>query len=304
MKSSVTFSLLYNAVLYGETSGIYVTLEQGKDSLRSHMSNMGMNVDDPSVRNRIAIIDLSDLRVQLDEQGMSNRIDWMGQLIKQLTSYRQSIGFELLVFDSLGAFFTLTKMENPRDEIFRLFEACRRLELTSFFICEMTGEDHKQFGEYGVEDYLSDGVMHLTMERTGDDITRKLGVIKMRHTHHKLGYFQYFGAHKTNDSQFNDVLRRLDVLLRFPQSMSACLLTGVITLLLVSAVFANPGTISINNLAEDSVVFNATNTSQFDGGSSGDAGNNTSTAVNLSSSNMTTIGWVDDTTDPEDAYLV
>jgi len=52
---------------------------------------------------RIAIIDLSDLRVQLDEQGMSNRIDWMGQLIKQLTSYRQSIGFELLVFDSLGS---------------------------------------------------------------------------------------------------------------------------------------------------------------------------------------------------------
>ena len=51
--------------------GIYVTLEQGKDSLRSHMSNMGMNVDDPRVRNRIAIIDLSDLRVQLDEQGMS-----------------------------------------------------------------------------------------------------------------------------------------------------------------------------------------------------------------------------------------
>ncbi|MBT5184988.1 MAG: hypothetical protein HOM47_07450 [Euryarchaeota archaeon] len=119
---------------------------------------------------------------------MSNRIDWMGQLIKQLTSYRQSIGFELLVFDSLGAFFTLTKMENPRDEIFRLFEACRRLELTSFFICEMTGEDHKQFGEYGVEDYLSDGVMHLTMDREGDDITRKIGVIKMRHTHHKLGY--------------------------------------------------------------------------------------------------------------------
>ena len=38
MKSSLTFSMLYNAVLYGETSGIYVTLEQGKDSLRSHMA--------------------------------------------------------------------------------------------------------------------------------------------------------------------------------------------------------------------------------------------------------------------------
>ncbi len=188
MKSSLTFSMLYNAVLYGETSGIYITLEQGKESLRAHMSNMGMNVDDPRVRNRIAIIDLVDLRVQLDEQGMSNRVDWMGQLIKQLTSYRQSIGFELLVFDSLGAFFTLTKMENPRDEIFRLFEAVRRLDLTSFFICEMTGEDHKQFGEYGIEDYLSDGVIHLVMERSADDVSRKMSVIKMRHTNHMLGY--------------------------------------------------------------------------------------------------------------------
>ena len=185
MKSSVTFSLLYNAVLYGETSGIYVTLEQGKDSLRSHMSNMGMNVDDPRVRNRIAIIDLSDLRVQLDEQGMSNRIDWMGQLIKQLTSYRQSIVLNYLFIHLEHSL--LYKMETHVMK-FQIIEACRRLDLTSFFICEMTGEDHKQFGEYGVEDYLSDGVMHLTMERTGDDITRKLGVIKMRHTHHRLGY--------------------------------------------------------------------------------------------------------------------
>lgn len=188
MKSSLTFSMLYNAVLYGETSGIYVTLEQGKESLRSHMANMGMNVEDARVRNRIAIIDLADLRVQLDEQGMSKRVDWMGQLIKQLTSYRQSIGFELLVFDSLGAFFTLTKMENPRDEIFRLFEAVRRLNLTSFFICEMTGDDNKQFGEYGVEDYLSDGVIHLVMERQGDEVSRKIGIVKMRHTRHILGY--------------------------------------------------------------------------------------------------------------------
>ena len=54
------------------------------------MANMGMNVEDPRVRNRIAIIDLADLRVQLDEQGMGNRVDWMGQLIAQLTSYRNS----------------------------------------------------------------------------------------------------------------------------------------------------------------------------------------------------------------------
>ena len=60
--------MLYNAVMEGKTSGIYVTLEQGKDSLGSHMAGMGMDVQDPRVRSKIAIIDLADLRVQLDAQ--------------------------------------------------------------------------------------------------------------------------------------------------------------------------------------------------------------------------------------------
>ena len=68
------------------------------------MANMGMNVDDPRVRNRIAIIDLTTSEFNLDEQGMSNRVDWMGQLIKQLTSYRQSIGLNSLSLTRLEHF--------------------------------------------------------------------------------------------------------------------------------------------------------------------------------------------------------
>ena len=192
MKSTVSFSTLYNSVMQGESSGIYVTLEQGKDNLRSHMANMGMDVDDIHVRNRIAIIDLSDLRVKFDEQGMADRVDWMGQLIRQLSNMKDSVGFEVLIFDSLGAFFTLTKMKNPRDEIFRLFEAVRRLDLTALFICEMTGDNNSQFGDFGVEDYLSDGVIHLTMERNEDEINRKIAVVKMRHTRHQLGYMRLY----------------------------------------------------------------------------------------------------------------
>ncbi len=192
MKSSLGFSMLYNAVLEGKTSGIYVTLEQGKDSLASHMAGMGMDVQDPRVRSRIAIIDLADLRVQLDSQGMTESVDWMGQLIKQLANYRDSIGFEVVVFDSLGAFFTLTKMDNPRDEVFRFFEAIRRMGLTGLIICEMMGEAKNQYGEFGIEDYLSDGVVHLTMDREGDSVNRKIAVVKMRHTNHILGYRPYY----------------------------------------------------------------------------------------------------------------
>jgi len=60
--------------------------------------------------------------------------------------------------------------------------------LTTFIICEMMGEMKNQYGEYGIEDYLSDGVIHLTMERSGDQINRKIAIVKMRHTAHTLGY--------------------------------------------------------------------------------------------------------------------
>ena len=188
MKSTVAFSLLYNNVLHQGHAGVYLTLEQSKESLMSHMRLMGMDVEDPRVRNRIAVIDLADLRVQLDKQGMSDKIDWTGQLMRQIQKYRDSIGFEILVFDSLGAFFTLTKMDNPRDEIFRIFEDVRRMELTSFFICEMLANQSQQFGEYGVEDFLSDAVIHIVMERVNDEISRKMAVVKIRHTNHDLGY--------------------------------------------------------------------------------------------------------------------
>ena len=40
MKSSIGFASLYHAVLEGRTSGIYVTLEQSKESLATHMAGI------------------------------------------------------------------------------------------------------------------------------------------------------------------------------------------------------------------------------------------------------------------------
>ena len=86
--------------------------------------------------------------------------------------------------------------------------------------------------------------------------------------------------------------------------MSARILTGIIALLLVGVAFTGSDYGVVNSLEENSSFLNATNTSQNDGGSGGDAGNNSSASVSLLSSNQSTIGWVDDTTDPWDVYEV
>ena len=59
------------------------------------------------------------------------------------------------------------------------------------------------------------------------------------------------------------------------------------------------------NLSESNSVSSATNNSQNDAGSGGDAGNNTTNAVTLTPGNSQSyIGWADDTTDPQDVYEV
>ena len=52
------------------------------------MANMGMDVEDANVRSSIAIIDLADLRVQLDMRGIDKEVGLDGatyQAINQLS---------------------------------------------------------------------------------------------------------------------------------------------------------------------------------------------------------------------------
>ena len=45
------------------------------------------------------------------------------------------------------------------------------------------------FGEFGVEDFLSDGIIHITMERNENSVDRFISVVKMRETKHDTDYF-------------------------------------------------------------------------------------------------------------------
>ena len=47
------------------------------------------------------------------------------------------------------------------------------------------------------------GWVGIVMERSGDDVTRKLGIVKMRHTNHVLGYKPF--NWKENEQRFTIV---------------------------------------------------------------------------------------------------
>jgi len=110
-------------------------------------------------------------------------VDWLKSIIGVLKNYKERFGCEALVLDSLAAVYALTTFKNPRGELFSFFEQIRDLGVTTFLISEMP-TDREVYGLYGIEDFLSDGILHLKVEQTSGGANLYLGVVKMRKTHH------------------------------------------------------------------------------------------------------------------------
>ncbi len=185
MKSSLTYSIIYNAYKDRGIKSVYLTLEQGKDSLYTHMEKLGM----PSKGvDGVAIIDLAKIRKDVAmDKAKAEKVDWLKSIISVLKHYKERFGFDVLVLDSLAALYALTTFKNPRAELFYFFERLRELDITIFLISEIP-TDRNVYGLYGIEDFLSDGIIHLKVEQTDAGANLYLGVVKMRTTNHTRSF--------------------------------------------------------------------------------------------------------------------
>ena len=200
MKSSVAFNILYNEAVNGK-SGLYISLEQSHDSLMKHFKNMGYDlnkinyiaVEDlatlasrvKQVTNpqagKVIIVDIGAIRKEIKDVKTSDNKSWLNVIKNIVRKVKEEGGINLFVLDSLSALYVLSRFENPRIELFYIFEFLRDLHLTTFLISEMQRGDEK-FGEYGIEDFLSDGIMHIRLTPFRRSVVREISIPKMRAT--------------------------------------------------------------------------------------------------------------------------
>jgi len=186
MKSSLTYYMMHAQALHEGRRGLYVTLEQNRKSLARHLSHIGM---DPDATDKVAIVDLASLRNAFGDSKPKEDMNWMESLVKQITSFRQMLGCDVVTIDSMSALYSLHEFQNPRRELFHFFESLRGLGLTVFLISEMYDPDKDIFARYEVEDFLADGVIHLKVDRRDGQSNLYLGIVKMRETRHNRAYF-------------------------------------------------------------------------------------------------------------------
>jgi KaiC/GvpD/RAD55 family RecA-like ATPase len=180
MKSSVSYYFLYHNVISKNMLGLYFSLEQSKKNLNFQIKRMGMTKD---LGARLPIVDLSQVRHAAGNYKSKN---WLDIVKKHLELLYNKYKFNLLVIDSLPVLEILSLIDEKRTKLFQFFEWLRQLNLTTFIINEVSPDPNILHDE----EFLADGIIHLSMERIGEiDIFRRIRCIKLRGMDHNTAIF-------------------------------------------------------------------------------------------------------------------
>ena len=200
MKSSLTFNILYHEAVNGN-NGLYISLEQSAESLVTHMANMDYDfsrvnlvivkdlselsgrIQDASRQQKgsLYVVDIGCIRKEIRDINTDNNKSWLNVVKNVVKKISVEGNTKRCVLDSLSALYVLTRLENPRIELFMIFEFLRDLSITSYLISEMP-LDGSKFSEYEIEDFLADAIIVIKLTPFRRQVVREISVVKMRTT--------------------------------------------------------------------------------------------------------------------------
>jgi KaiC/GvpD/RAD55 family RecA-like ATPase len=173
MKTSLTYHVLHNAACKSSMKGMFLSLEQDRDSLIRQMDRLGMPRD--ASLDHLMVVDLVDLRRSMEGQ----HGDWRSIIMRYVENVMKENPFTLLALDSLESFMAMSQHEFTRIEVQELFDWFRSLGLTTFVISETPMALLEREGH--MELYVADGAIELVLKEVGDShIQRWLRCLKMR----------------------------------------------------------------------------------------------------------------------------
>ena len=185
MKSSVTANMLYNNALREGKKALYITLEEGSESLLGQMRDFGFSeIDDIE----FYVVDIGKIRLShKEDEGKKNWLEVLTKYIKQRVEIND---FDIIAIDSLAALYSLTEMQSPRQEMFHFMRNLKTMNATVLMISEATIGGEGKITAYD-EDFLADGILYLKLHEIGEtDVQLRIRCVKMRRTKHYPGWLR------------------------------------------------------------------------------------------------------------------
>lgn len=180
LKSSLVSSMISRYLENNNESGLYITLEQTKESHMKNMENLGLTMN-----NALHMFDYSDMRAEWKD----NEPDMIKVTEEIIDFYRyERENLTVFALDSLNALCSLSNDANLRRSLYYFFSNLRDKGLTSFLIMETppSGTSVLAYDNGRSEHFLADSVIELGFIEAGEDVKRYIQVRKMRGVNHRL----------------------------------------------------------------------------------------------------------------------
>jgi len=176
MKTSLALSIAHHNRQRG-AKVLYMSLEEGRDSLMRTMERLGMRGTDDF------IVDIG--KVRTEHEAMEGAKDWLKILKDYLARRLEKDRISILVIDPLNSLYSLTETTNLRRDLFHFFTYLRGLGMTTICIAESEGD--LIFPHH--EEFLADGAITLSYGNSANGhVDLRIRCHKMRHANHARDY--------------------------------------------------------------------------------------------------------------------
>jgi len=165
--------------LKNEEPGVYVTLEEPLDLIKSNMIALGWDLEKFEKEGSLKMIDGSQI-VYAEKEPRSS-IPVIAEFSNQIEQIVKTFKAKRLAIDPItSAVIHQPFRDKKRMEIGRLFKTLRRLSCTSVITSEWSSEG----GEFYMEEYLADGVIILSKTLRNFKMIKTIRIEKMRGIKH------------------------------------------------------------------------------------------------------------------------
>jgi len=179
-KTTLALHYIIDGLLKGE-SGIYITIEEEKESIINAAGAYGWNLEKYLKDNKLAILklDLSDIKTT------ARRVK------SELPEIIEFFGAKRLVIDSITLYSIMfDDIIERRIRLFGLNKAIKKAGITALYTAEVNAQNQLNSKD-GMVEYSADGVLFLQQNESEKNIRLVMRVIKMRKIQHDRLYRPY-----------------------------------------------------------------------------------------------------------------
>ncbi len=193
-KTILSCQFLQRGCTRGER-GLYVAIDEKPSLVRRRMKAIGIDLHEQEQNGFLVMLDAYAARAKVPTQEKAHVLGPLEipSFVSALLDNIESISASRVVIDSITSFgYQFHDVRFVREAIMRIFAVLREVGCTSFVTCEVR-EGSDLVSRWGIEEYLADGVIRLSLTPTsnGLDHTRMMRVVKMKGTRHPLSMIPF-----------------------------------------------------------------------------------------------------------------